>query len=293
MQAHSIRSHPPRIKKFRSTFTPSADSSNSAVNLSVEIWITEDQQPDDIPTTELDDPALAAEHITKFAVLAHPYGRLGGSSHDPVIRRVAFHLASLNWMVVLFDARGIGGSTGRASWTSLPEVRDFQAILDQLLKPMILRSISRSLESRTGLRDWTLLRGGYSHGALVASASTPIFLSADAPKLKTPLLLISYPLSYIWALTSFNASHFEKALQAQLTNSDEDLLIIHGDSDQFTSQKAYRKWLDRLKSGLSPTSLQKNNLSTFEAPKTDHFWSGSYSTLCQAIDEWLSKTSIS
>ncbi|EGG12660.1 uncharacterized protein MELLADRAFT_101116 [Melampsora larici-populina 98AG31] len=252
MQSYSTGTHPRRVKKFRSTFTPSAEVSNSAVKLSVKIWISEDQQPDNIRTSNFDDPALAAEHITRFALLAHPYGRLGGSSRDPVIRRLAFHLASLNWMVVLFDARGIGSSTGRASWT------------------------------------WVL---GYSHGALVASASTPILLPADAPRLKTPLLLISYPVSYIWALTSFNASHFEKALQAQLTGSDEELLIIYGDSDQFTSQKAYRKWLDRLKSDISPAILQKNHLSTFEA-KTDHFWNGSYSTLCQVVREWLTRTTV-
>lgn len=286
MQAHPAGTHSRRIKKFRSMFTPSAEVSNSAVQLSVEIWISQDQQPDNIPTRDLDDPALAAEHVTRFALLAHPYGRLGGSSRDPVIRRLAFHLASLNWMVVLFDARGIGSSTGRASWTSLPEARDFQAILDQLLKPLILRAISRSLESRAGSKDWTLLRGGYSHGALVASASTPILLPADAPKLKTPLLLISYPVSYIWALTSFNTSHFEKALEAQLTESDEEILIIYSDSDQFTSQKAYRKWLDRLKSNNSPAIT--NKLSTFEA-QTDHFWGGSYLTLCQVVGEWLTK----
>ncbi|KAG0149270.1 hypothetical protein CROQUDRAFT_653843 [Cronartium quercuum f. sp. fusiforme G11] len=280
-----------RMKRLRLPFTPATDNPSSSITLSVEIWTLDDQQAANVSVACVEDPVVADASITQFALLAHPYGRLGGSSRDPVITCLASYLVDRNWMVVLFDARGVGNSTGRTSWTTVPETEDFQAILDQLLKPIILRSTLQSAGSASSTKTLTLLRAGYSHGALVASASTPIILPDSAPKLQTPLLLISYPVSYIWFLTSFHASRFQAAFQTQLTSTAYKVLFVYGDKDQFTHQKAYRRWISRLKQVLSPDLQHANRLSIVELSDTDHFWDGKYSMLCQLIGTWLESPS--
>lgn len=105
------------IKTIRSTFTTTTDGKiDSDVKLSVEILTLDDDLNVNLQSNLTQDH-LITSNITHVALFAHPYGPLGGSSRDPVLRRLASHLVNLNWMVVLFDARGSGSSTGRTSWT--------------------------------------------------------------------------------------------------------------------------------------------------------------------------------
>lgn len=53
----------------------------------------------------------------RFALIAHPWGRLGGCKDEPVTRCLAHSLASQGWTVFIYDARGVGDSKGSASWT--------------------------------------------------------------------------------------------------------------------------------------------------------------------------------
>lgn len=65
--------------------------------------------------------AFALHHPTqadhRAALIAHPYGRLGGCKEDHVVVALAEKLASAGWRVLRYDARGAGASTGSVSWT--------------------------------------------------------------------------------------------------------------------------------------------------------------------------------
>ncbi|KAG0152507.1 hypothetical protein CROQUDRAFT_676058 [Cronartium quercuum f. sp. fusiforme G11] len=99
-------------------------------------------------------------------------------------------------MVVFFDAKGIGNSTGQTSWILIPS------------------------------HTWK-----HSHGTLVASASSPIILPDGASKLQMPLLFISYAVSYIFFLTSFHPSYVFVGSDTQLTLTVYKVLIVYGDKD--------------------------------------------------------------
>lgn len=67
----------------------------------------------------LHQPAAAAAQPTsgRAALIAHPYGRLGGCQEDHVVVALAECLAAEGWTVLRYDARGSGSSTGSVSWT--------------------------------------------------------------------------------------------------------------------------------------------------------------------------------
>lgn len=110
--------------------------------------------------------------------------------------------------------------------------------------------------------------------------------------MQSPLLLISYPVSYIWALTSFRASHFRKALEAQVTSLEQKILVVYGDKDQFTTQKAYSQWTSRLKSCVASEIHHAERLSIIELSDTDHFWADKLSELCQLVGAWVENLSV-
>ena len=60
---------------------------------------------------------------TRLAFVAHPFGKLGGSWNDPIVRLITSTLLDNGWNVVTYNARGVGKSTGSGSfsfvWSSL------------------------------------------------------------------------------------------------------------------------------------------------------------------------------
>jgi hypothetical protein len=59
----------------------------------------------------------------RLAFIAHPLGRLGGSFDDHVVTGLAKHLyAKHNYTIVLMNSRGVGKSTGRASFSFVETV---------------------------------------------------------------------------------------------------------------------------------------------------------------------------
>lgn len=57
---------------------------------------------------------------TRLAFIAHPLGRLGGCYDDHVVRALAGHLHQKHgYSVVLMNSRGVGGSTGSPSYSSV------------------------------------------------------------------------------------------------------------------------------------------------------------------------------
>lgn len=119
---------------------------------------------------------------------------------------------------------------------------------------------------------------GYSAGSLSASYCKP------AAGIKTRYILISYPLSALWALTLFRSSPFTSALEAILENEDTPLLSIRGNKDQFTADSKYTQWESSMR------EKSKSTLTTFvKVDGADHFWSGKryVQTMLDKVSEWL------
>ena len=123
---------------------------------------------------------------------------------------------------------------------------------------------------------------GYSAGSLSASTCAPL-----PEPCKTRYLLISYPLSVLWALTLFRSSYFTDALQTRIKHaSTAPILSIRGTRDQFTGDKAYKAWESTSLLGASPDARSAKFVAIDSA---DHFWSnpGSKMEMLGAADDWL------
>jgi len=53
----------------------------------------------------------------KLALVAHPWGRLGGSKNDHMVVSTSRMLQRQGYDVIRYDSRGAGESEGSASWT--------------------------------------------------------------------------------------------------------------------------------------------------------------------------------
>ncbi|PRQ77425.1 Alpha/Beta hydrolase fold, partial [Rhodotorula toruloides] len=170
---------------------------------------------------------------TRAALIAHPFGRLGGRKEDHVVAAIAELLADEGYAVIRYDARGAGESEGI---------------------------------------EGELLLCGYSFGSLAASACPPPSPPPSHPhaRLTTSYLLISYPLSVIWALTLFRSGPFTTALRETVERGDERVLAIFGDRDQFSAVEKLRKWAGELE-----TVAEGSGNKTWQAVEiegADHFW---------------------
>ncbi|KAG5931228.1 hypothetical protein E4U53_001884 [Claviceps sorghi] len=133
------------------------------------------------------------------AVMAHPYGPMGGCYDDPVLGSIAARLLGAGCLVGTFNFRGAGHSAGRTSWTARPERDDYASMvgftayyvhfLDPFSQPVrqdkedadadtaaeeptTTTTQPRSV-SETSEQPW-LLMGGYSYGAMVTTLLPPI-----------------------------------------------------------------------------------------------------------------------
>lgn len=97
-----------------------------------------------IPSTYDDPPVELAARIyhpspdsptsRSLAVIAHPYGFLGGTQHDHVVVATARRLARLGITALTYDSRGCGASSGRASWRGEAERRDYERMIEWLVE---------------------------------------------------------------------------------------------------------------------------------------------------------------
>jgi alpha/beta superfamily hydrolase len=200
-------------------------------------------------------------------------------------------LAERGYAVVRFDARGAGESEGSASWTCVhftpspfnnrltfprhrgsTEADDYRQLVWDLVLPLLFppETAPESPESSSTERE--LLLCGYSFGSLAASACPPPSLPPSHPhaRLTTSYLLISYPLSVLWALTFFRSGPFTTALRETVMRGNERILTVFGDRDQFSGVEKLRKWageLDELAQGSGNRSWK-----AIEIEGADHFW---------------------
>ncbi|KAK0561608.1 hypothetical protein OC844_003131 [Tilletia horrida] len=97
-----------------------------------------------------------------LAIIAHPYGSLGGSFDDHVVCALAEHLlVQRRFEVVTYNSRGVGQSTGRASWTGAAEADDYQ-----VRESVLEWAMKRFEERHPSVRGAKLVLCGYSAGSL-------------------------------------------------------------------------------------------------------------------------------
>ncbi|GAA6009818.1 hypothetical protein JCM11491_000826 [Sporobolomyces phaffii] len=225
----------------------------------------------------------------KLAIIAHPWGRLGGSKNDHMVRSLARTLAQEEgYTVVRFDSRGAGDSGGTPSWTAATEVDDFRTVRDSVLLPLLSTHSSPVRdESPVTVK---LLLCGYSFGSLLATACPPPAPTAHF-SFETRYLVVSYPLSVMFALTAFHSALFTRALQDRVVEEGTSVCTVYGDGDQFSGVGELRRWsagLDKLASDRG----QEGKVAVIEVEGADHFWAHT-STKSEALDRirrWLHET---
>ena len=126
-----------------------------------------------------------------------------------------------------------------------------------------------------------LLLAGYSYGTLAAASCPP---PASHPTLRTRHLLVSYPLSVLWALTLFNSSTSQRALLDLVRSPTADVLAVFGDSDQFSGVGPLRKW----SGALEREGALARSFRGVEVVGADHFWRAEdLGEVMQVVRDWL------
>ncbi|CAO1615064.1 unnamed protein product [Parajaminaea phylloscopi] len=215
--------------------------------------------------------------VCGVAVVAHPYGSLGGSMADATVIAVTNTLVRAGFRVVRFNSRGVGRSSGRASWTGEAEARDYQNV--------VLSAAAQFASDFPALQEARLVLAGYSAGAMYASAIDTASLPRNFAR-PIRLILISYPLDKLWALSMFGGSRWRQRVGDVCSNREVTTLLCQGDADQFTKAENYTSWLDGIK------SRPDANVEAVTVRGADHFWSGHGTlsprqALMQAIHKWL------
>jgi len=218
----------------------------SGISLQADLW-----KPSNLDSTSGED--------NKLAVCLHPWSWLGGRKEDPSISSLIEPLADHGYHVLRYNSRGVGRSTGWASFTGFSEAEDLKSL------------ITWAMDMISDVKSLVIL--GYSHGSLIAS------LYPILPSVKTSHILLSYPLGPRAFLTLFNSSSYIKALHELVQHPESNVLIIFGDRDEFTSQSKYNAWI---------SDLQGAHVEIHEVENASHFWHGrSARALTTIVKKWL------
>jgi len=216
------------------------------------------------PSSDAGTAATTLSERKKLAVLTHPWSWLGGRMDDQVLHSVSNTLLGQGYHVIRFNSRSVGRSTGRASFTGLPESRDFQDVV------------------RWGMNQvgnvGTVALVGYSHGCL------PVLLHPLHPQpVETAHILISFPLSPLPFLTAFHSSTYTSALSALTSNPQARVLILYGDRDQFTAVGKYDSWVNGL-------TMEGKSVECVRVAEGDHFWRGQAGEeMRNTVKSWLDR----
>ncbi|CAO3654249.1 unnamed protein product [Cunninghamella echinulata] len=196
-------------------------------------------------------PDLPTNNNIPAIIISHPYGPLGGNMNNNVVVKLHKYFSEKGFLTTSFNFRGSGKSTGRTSWTGVPEQKDYQA--------------------------------GYSYGSMIAS-------TMKETSIQTYYILISYPLSVVWALSTTKMNYFKSQVKQLIQENLHPVLLIYGDQDQFTSEKSYQSWINII---LSDKDHQDyNNIQYKKIDDVDHFWFGNENRLINDINSWITSLSI-
>ncbi|GAA6054984.1 hypothetical protein JCM3770_000478 [Rhodotorula araucariae] len=233
----------------------------------------------------LPEPRPGRPH--RAALIAHPWRRLGGSKDDHVVVALAEMLADEGYAVVRFDARG-------STWTGAAEAADFRELVDDLVLPLLFPDSEVPAPSRPPntftpepAEPFEILLCGYSFGSLAASSCPPPSPPPSLPhaQLRTSYLLISYPLSVLWALTSLHSGPPTSALHSLVARGENRVLALHGDKDDFSAIDKLRTWV----AGLEVASAVKGMWRAVEVEGADHFWRDGRKKreMLETVREWV------
>ncbi|GAB2218345.1 hypothetical protein Droror1_Dr00001565 [Drosera rotundifolia] len=140
-------------------------------------------------------------------VLIHPYSIMGGC--QGLLRGIASGLADKGHLALTFDMRGVGRSTGRASITGFPEVKDVVAVCKWVCENL---GVGR------------ILLVGSSAGAPIAGSAV------DQVEQIVGYVSIGYPFGFTASIL-FGRHH------GAILKSPKPKLFIMGTRDGFTSVK--------------------------------------------------------
>lgn len=102
---------------------------------------------------------------------------------------------------------------------------------------------------------------------------------------QTSHIILSYPLSYRHLLSLFSSSTYQGALSSLVQNPRSNVLIAHGDMDDFTGIGKYNAWTAALQEEA------KGKLQVEVVPGAGHFWHGvSTDRLEGIVKMWLRQT---
>jgi hypothetical protein len=97
----------------------------------------------------------------------------------------------------------------------------------------------------------------------------------------TSHILLSYPLGVRGWLTLFK-SRYEEALKELLRNPASNVLVVFGNSDQFTSVASYQTWRGALETG------PVGKLKCVEVKEGSHFWRDEDGDeMVELVSQWL------
>ncbi|ORY86314.1 Alpha/Beta hydrolase protein [Protomyces lactucae-debilis] len=175
---------------------------------------------------------------TGVAVVAHPYGPLGGSHDDPVVVALAQALTQSCFLAATFN---FGSPT---SWRCSRERADYLAVLKFALdKVSYIKQV---------------VCCGYSYGTLCLPPLMEI-RTLCASESVVGYILVSPLLPPVSTLLTLSTKDAYTHIRESAERENSTCLAIFGDCDQFTSHKR----LDRAWQGHGRT-----------VPGADHFWRG-------------------
>ncbi|KDQ56986.1 hypothetical protein JAAARDRAFT_131498 [Jaapia argillacea MUCL 33604] len=214
-------------------------------------------------------PTNQDEEGNRLAVCLHPWSWLGGSKDDPTLHILAACFEDCGYHVLRFNSRGVGKSTGRASFTGFSEAQDLRDI------------VKWGIDTVPDIRHVVIL--GYSHGSLIASLHPSL-----PPPVQIHHILLSYPLGPRSWLTAFRSSTYASALSDLIADPSSDILVIYGDRDEFTGIASYQTWAEELK--RQAAGAGKGKLQVQRIDGGSHFWfhqAEIQSSLQQVVRAWL------
>ncbi|KAH6903450.1 Alpha/Beta hydrolase protein [Coprinopsis sp. MPI-PUGE-AT-0042] len=200
----------------------------------------------------------------KVAICLHPWSWLGGQMNDPVFQCLTPTLKQNGYHILRYNSRGVGRSSGRATFTGFDEAKDLEALIQWASKEIPLLS--------------EVLLVGYSHGSLIASLQAPRFGGSQ-----------TYPLGPRSFLTLFRGSYYNSQLAGLIQNADGRVLILYGDQDEFTSVERYDAWASELEALLPEANA--NRLQISKIAGASHFWQGEAAErLLSTVSSWIAPT---
>lgn len=204
-----------------------------------------------------------------------------------VLHEVKTILLGAGYVVLLYNSRGVGKSSGWPSLTGIQEANDLQELVQWALTEVsnvtsVVVMASNCWSSQ--LSGVLKILQGYSYGSLITSLYP---LLPENTKTTVSHILLSYPLGPRSWLTAFHGKHYATTLNALLSDSRSNLFVVYGDRDEFTSVESYDVWAESLREEAHAQGAGKLQIVKVEG--ANHFWNDETAgnTLLRNIQEWL------